>query len=459
LFRAKGLWSVDLREQQNWSGRGQHVQFRDLEYQKINEFLTVQGYLGSGHSAVVHSVKCGRILLARKTIYAGRRGISKADAVEEVAHLTRLKHSHVVRLIGSYFWRNDLSILMYPVAEYDLNDFLDALSRALVAQHLWEPMVRSCRGFYSCLSSALRHIHIHVTKHMDIKPQNILVRTGPWNDTNLGYGEYHSKVYISDFGTARSYECIEAAETDGYTNFSTKYAAPEVRLQDTRGLAADVFSLGCVFLEIYATLHDITAEDAAYYKAKTDTKTMPSLKLRMKKDLSKSMDKSYAANHGSIQKLFKEHSESLLQGAIGPRLHVGIMLDMLSPMPQNRPTANDLMKLFGERSCCTAGPDDLRAMKIDAHGSQCDPVGIGESKNPAALVPETLYSDKGDLIRDSRSMQLLGMTGLFTSTASDEENKPHVEPHESFFNLNDLDPVERLDRQSYLRGVSAWNDV
>jgi hypothetical protein len=142
LLRSKGLWPSDPHSEQNWSGRGQHVEFRNSEVDKINQLLAVQDTLGMGVSAIVHSVKCRRILLARKTVHTNRR-FTKQQAMEEVAHLARLNHAHVVRLIGTYTWKRDLMILMYPVADHNLSTFLDVLSNATVPLNVWAFMSAS----------------------------------------------------------------------------------------------------------------------------------------------------------------------------------------------------------------------------------------------------------------------------------------------------------------------------
>jgi serine/threonine protein kinase len=106
--------------------------------------------------------------------------------------------------------------------------------------------------FFSCLANALSYIHNirSPIKHMDIKPKNILVRAQHLNHRLLPY-----EIYIADFGISRSYESLEEAETHGVlTAFTRAYAAPEVALDNPRGLSADVFSMGCVFVEMLATL-------------------------------------------------------------------------------------------------------------------------------------------------------------------------------------------------------------
>ncbi|KAF1939991.1 hypothetical protein EJ02DRAFT_513476 [Clathrospora elynae] len=58
--------------EQNWSGRGQHADFQKDERKLPSEILDVQETLGKTSSAIVESVKCRRILLARKTMFCNR---------------------------------------------------------------------------------------------------------------------------------------------------------------------------------------------------------------------------------------------------------------------------------------------------------------------------------------------------------------------------------------------------
>jgi serine/threonine protein kinase len=105
--------------------------------------------------------------------------------------------------------------------------------------------------FFGCLSNAINFIHSKNVKHMDIKPKNILVR-------RIGH---ESKVYIADFGIARAYKSAAESFTDSPTSFTRTYAAPEVIMQDTRGFPADIFSLGCVFMEMFASMISLPSID------------------------------------------------------------------------------------------------------------------------------------------------------------------------------------------------------
>ncbi|KAF2811033.1 kinase-like protein [Mytilinidion resinicola] len=200
----------------DWSGRGRHAEFGEGDDGQIAKILTHENILGHSWTAVAESVLCRRIRLARKTISCIGK-LKREDAVKEVEHLQKFLESFL------------------EFAD-ELKDFSEKLS------NLYD---LSC--FIGCLSNAMDYIHQQFTKHMDIKPKNILIRQTP-----RGCNKY--RVYFADFGISRAYKSAAEAETDSPTPYTRMYAAPEVVDQDTRGFGADIFSLGCVFAEIIAVL-------------------------------------------------------------------------------------------------------------------------------------------------------------------------------------------------------------
>lgn len=221
----------------NWSGKGQHVTFAIQEKIPLSHI----SHLGSSLSATVDKVLCRRVALARKTMRCDRRW-TVADALQEVYHLQNLHHFHIVQLVGTYLQGRNFSILMYPAADSHLGRFLeDTLDLDACASLERRTFLGSTLG---CLTSAVAFIHEQTTKHMDIKPHNILVRSdGSW-----------WRVYITDFGLSRSFASQGHSQTDGPTSRTPRYCAPEVYNYEQRGRSADVFSLGCVFLEILTTV-------------------------------------------------------------------------------------------------------------------------------------------------------------------------------------------------------------
>ncbi|KAH7076252.1 kinase-like domain-containing protein [Paraphoma chrysanthemicola] len=235
----------------NWSGRGQHVEFQRTDIVP----LEVEKAIGHSGTALVESVLCRRIRLARKSIRVNRRA-KLDDLVKEVAYLNRLRHRHIVQLVGSYLQGPVFAILLlYPVATGDLTKYLNEWRPS----GLWydgrtpsSPFARAeyhLSQFIVCLSHAIGYLHDQGIRHMDIKPSNILVHE------RRQLGEMPTRaVYLTDFGISRSFTENESSQTDGPTSMTRRWCSPEVAAGEPHGRASDIFSLGCVFTQMLTPL-------------------------------------------------------------------------------------------------------------------------------------------------------------------------------------------------------------
>src|SRR6266536_4024580 len=134
------------------------------------------------------------------------------DAINDAQHLQRPRHAHIVQLVGSYRQGREFSILMYPVADYDLTTFMKLATKILARapgsmKYGDYKSVISLARFFRCLSSAIKYIHKETTKHLDIKPLNILVKCHP----RYAFG---FNVYVTDFGISRHFSSIENSQID-----------------------------------------------------------------------------------------------------------------------------------------------------------------------------------------------------------------------------------------------------
>jgi serine/threonine protein kinase len=207
--------------------------------------------LGRGYSAVVEKVQHRRTkeIFARKTIKFPR-GRLKAQAEDryqnEVDIIRSLKtHHHVIRLFATYTTKREGCLLLQPAAdEGDLQDYLDNYADALdvTPQHAeLKNMTEVLEQAFGCLSSALAYMHENGIRHKDIKPQNILIHRG--------------RVIYTDFGASKDTRKDGESTTEGLPDFLTrKYSPPEVLEHDKRNFAADVYSLGCVFIEMLCAI-------------------------------------------------------------------------------------------------------------------------------------------------------------------------------------------------------------
>lgn len=236
---------VSNPELEDWSqGRGQHVKYELIEVVP----LSVEKQIGVGGTAVVDNVLCKQVRLVCKTIVCRRNNWKlREEVIREITQLYNAEHAHIVRLIGTYTMGLGLAILTYPCAEWNLDEFLNSPPAVFDD----DQRKRVVRKFFACLANVLAFIHSCPIKHMDIKPRDILVRDVRKASIN-SLEEF--RVYLADFGSSRFYPTIDQAVTDSAASFTRAYAASEVILERPRGLAADVFSMGCVFTEMLATV-------------------------------------------------------------------------------------------------------------------------------------------------------------------------------------------------------------
>ena len=125
-------------------------------------------------------------------------------------------------------------ILMDPVADCNLRDYC-----TLIADHT--SSFDTLRTFFGCLSSALSYLHFRRVRHRDVKPENILVKG--------------SNVYLTDFGISLDWENLSRGTTTADAGRTPLYCAPEVaEYGQKRNESSDIWSLGCVFLEMSTVL-------------------------------------------------------------------------------------------------------------------------------------------------------------------------------------------------------------
>jgi serine/threonine protein kinase len=333
-------------EELDWSGKGQHAEYSLEDERDIP--LTSEKILGHSQTAIVDSIMCRRIRLARKKILCNRR-LRKEDAVTEVENLLRLQHAHIVRVVGTYTARKDLAILLYPAAETDLDAYMDAVlddsntSAPFATQEAFsKSAIRAIKTLFGCLLNAIAFIHERNVKYLDIKPKNILVKR-----TKSGL----QKVYVADFGVARSYTSAAESETDTPVSVTRTYAAPEVVLQDRRGFSADVFSLGCVFMEMMATLLSLSTD------SRDERQTL--LELRQ----NKSGTSAYYTNIDVVTHWYREIVMIELISWNYDRLRIADLCPrMILESSDLRPVSSELeAKIVISCMGCNAGPEPFEA--------------------------------------------------------------------------------------------------
>jgi serine/threonine protein kinase len=222
--------------------------------------LRWMGNMGSSAKAMVcaHATtkECGfEDTIAIKELRT-RSESAKQKVLEEIKNLRGLRHAHTIELLGTLITPDTRGILMFPVASYNLFDFM-----ALASDHNKKSLVDASavkhehehatflRRYFACLCQVLIYLHeVLQIKHKDIKPENILV-------------DRYDSIILTDFGISTRHADSKTPVTVGPTDYTVKYGAPEAVSYKARGFEMDIFSLGCVFLEMATVILGETLEN------------------------------------------------------------------------------------------------------------------------------------------------------------------------------------------------------
>ncbi|KAH0541626.1 hypothetical protein FGG08_003916 [Glutinoglossum americanum] len=204
---------------------GEHRHFSDREHIPFQS----KAILGTGGFSQVEKVvslisfrEYARKLIYRKKAF-GEFQQSMPDFERELKILKRVRHRHIVELVGSYTDPKYAALIMSLVADCDLSQFLTEASSSANSMSLM-------RTFFGCLATALSYLHDLSIRHKDIKPSNFLVKDGT--------------VLLTDFGLSLDCSDLTRSTTEGLTPLTRRY-----------------WSLGCVFLEMTNILKGKSLDD------------------------------------------------------------------------------------------------------------------------------------------------------------------------------------------------------
>ncbi|KAI9773871.1 MAG: hypothetical protein M1840_006097 [Geoglossum simile] len=368
-------------------GEGRHRHFMedgDVHFKPIKR-------LGEGGFGEVDHVwsRLSYNEFARKRILRGRTFGKDKELVSgferELDILKRLSHCHLVEYVGSYTDPRYVGLIMSPVADSDLAKYLG-----------FDPFPTErlilLRQFYGCLVSALDYLHENKIRHKDIKPSNILVS-----------GE---TIFITDFGTSLDWTDRGHSTTSGMRGaISRPYCSPEAFNSDPRNSSSDIYSLGCVFLEMTTVLRRQSLECM----------------------------KQHFHSHGTSESYVRTNPDAVhswlekLRGEPSPDYDnqpFGWIKDMIRVRPESRPSAPELVSRISTcagsfiGTCCTGD-----------HGSADSSYQGSVPDQEATLVDQDPGGNHGPVIENrvdtptklavDEKLQNLGV-----STPSDSEISP-----------------------------------
>jgi len=286
--------------------------------------------LGHGRSAIVEMVEdvnTGSVYARKRFSIYGLRSKRKSIFDNEIKIIRRLSpHHHIIRVFATYVTRREVGLILHPVADKgDLETFLHEIREDKAAELSHTHRSKVLKSAFGCLASGLAFMHGQKIRHKDIKPHNILIHQG--------------SVIYTDFGYSLDHSIIGGGTTDGRPDaFTRRFCAPEVSDYDPRNAKSDIFSLGCVFMEILSVLHDDFPQqdpERPYYESITDSQL-----------------------------------QSTVQGF--GRLGI-IASDMLSFRPEDRPSAEDVFSKLKEDEADRFCAKCLAMMSLEAEETPCTP--------------------------------------------------------------------------------------
>ncbi|KAH8359405.1 hypothetical protein KR093_006522, partial [Drosophila rubida] len=190
-----------------------------------------QGRFGKVYTAVNNNT--GELMAMKEIAIQPGETRALKNVAEELKILEGIKHKNLVRYYGIEVHREELLIFMELCSEGTLESLVEltgglpeALSRRFTAQ----------------LLSGVAELHKHGIVHRDIKTANIFLVDG---SNSLKLGDFGSAVKIQAHTTV-------PGELQGYVG-TQAYMAPEVFTKtnsDGHGRAADIWSVGCVVVEM-----------------------------------------------------------------------------------------------------------------------------------------------------------------------------------------------------------------
>jgi len=306
---------------------------RQLQRQLLRqlEAFSSRQLLGAGGFSTVDEVQHREtgLRVSRKTLKAlkSRDQSARSQLQKEVNVLQKLRHPHIIRFMGIY---KD-AILLSPVAETTLAVWLDNF-KVDRPQGLSETIMK----MLGCLTSSVRYLHEQrpIIKHMDIKPQNVLLV--------MQQGQEDPHVVLSDFGISSTED--DSTNSNGKAiPLTRKYCAPEVSDGTSRDVTADIWSLGCVFLEMAAVAF---SEDNPQW-------------LEFRKQFSGRKGKYYWQDVHALQELLTKSNE---QAKSQREVNVArTVKTMLRAQPDERPDAAALAMIFTPGPCCLSWPNEKEA--------------------------------------------------------------------------------------------------
>ncbi|KAH7323602.1 kinase-like domain-containing protein [Rhexocercosporidium sp. MPI-PUGE-AT-0058] len=284
------------------------------------------------------STETGLVLAAKSAVFKN----TCEDVKSEVEILRKLVGTrHIIQIVGTFMCGPNYTILLFPATQYNLSEYLSVVgdkdpdSSGDDKKHL--------STFFGCLAKGLEYIHNSGVRHKDVKPENILVDLE------------RKTICHADFGISKDFSGHDMSSVSfgPRVRGSKMYLSPECSRKMERSRPSDIFSLGCVFSEIWTVIKGLTLKE--FYEQRSRGSSVA--------DFCKTLDRVLAwIYHLDLLEPLSEFEE------MGQ-----VIISMLDELPSRRPSAKRVWAMFAGMtqvvagiehfefcgSCCTPRPAEL----------------------------------------------------------------------------------------------------
>lgn len=230
---------------QQYNRQPLHVRSRAEQWELPRQEIQLATKLGEGDGGVIYQAQWrGLEVVAKMLKTASDRAsaidssVAKADLINEISLLSRLRHPNLVMFLGACTVQEPLIIISEYLSGGNLEDYLISKRKGGRSSKPWQPPPKLVLQWCIELARALCFLHNcnPIIIHRDLKPANLLLNE-----------DGHLKV--GDFGLSKVKELQKIAGTYRMTGKtgSMRYMAPEVFLDDPHyDEKVDIYSTGLI---------------------------------------------------------------------------------------------------------------------------------------------------------------------------------------------------------------------
>ncbi|XP_059080756.1 death-associated protein kinase 1-like isoform X2 [Tigriopus californicus] len=196
----------------------------------FEDFYEQYEEIGSGQFAVVFRViekstrnEYAAKFIKKKRLETSRRGVAREDIQKEIHILAEMEHVNVIYLHQVYDTSHHVILVLELLRGGELFDFISEKERLSEEE---------ASNFIKQILEGLKHMHSKYIAHLDLKPENIMLKT-----------ENSPLLKLIDFGLSRK---IKPGEELREMLGTPEFVSPEVVNFEPISLNTDMWSIGVI---------------------------------------------------------------------------------------------------------------------------------------------------------------------------------------------------------------------